>query len=106
MLDEEIRFYEENLPDWLQRHEARVVLVKGRELIGFFDTEGDAIEEGARLFGFTSILVCRVLPTQPFVSVPVIAHGVLAIESDLGRTIRQRLIDQLQHQAEPSVPAC
>jgi hypothetical protein len=80
VLEEEIRFYEENLPDWLQRHEARVVLVKGRELIGFFDTEGDAIEEGARLFGLTSFLVRRVLPTQPLVYVPALVHGVLSAD--------------------------
>ena len=77
MLDEKIRFYEENLPDWLQRHEARVVLVKGRELVGFYDTEREAVAEGVGRFGLTSFLVRRVLKEQPVVYVPALEHGVL-----------------------------
>jgi hypothetical protein len=81
MLEEEIQFYEENLPDWLQRHEARVVLVKGRELVGFFDNEEDALEEGARRFGLTSFLVRRVLEKQPLIYIPALVHGVLGADS-------------------------
>jgi hypothetical protein len=77
MLEEEIGYYEECLPIWLERHEGRVVLVKGRELIGFFDTEREAVAEGVGQFGLTSFLVRRVLEVQPVVYVPALEHGVL-----------------------------
>jgi hypothetical protein len=83
MLDDEIGFYEENLPAWLDRHEGRVVLVKGRELIGFFDTEREAVAEGVERYGLTSFLVRRVLAEQPVVYVPALEHGVLRADLQL-----------------------
>jgi hypothetical protein len=83
MLEDEIGFYQENLPTWLERHEGRVVLVKGRELIGFFDTEREAVAEGVDRFGLTSFLVRRVLEEQPVVYVPALEHGVLRADLQL-----------------------
>jgi len=107
VLDEEIAFYDEHLPDWLQQHEGTVVLIKGRELLGFFEREGDAIEEGVSRFGLASFLVRRVLSTQPLVYIPVIAHGLLSTEFDLGFAIRQGLIDPRRYEEEDlRSPAC
>jgi hypothetical protein len=83
MLETEIGYYEENLPHWLERHEGRVVLVKGRELIGIYDTERQAVAEGVDRFGLTSFLVRRVLEEQPVVYVPALEHGVLRADLQL-----------------------
>ncbi len=106
MLDDEIQYYEENLPDWLQRHEAHVVLVKGRRLAGFFDNEVDALEEGVRLFGLTSFLIRRVLAVRPLIYVPVIAHDLPMTDPTLGREILQDLTRQSERLAEPAIPTC
>ena len=83
MLENEIAFYDENLPTWLERQEGRVALVKGRELIGFFDTEREAVTEGVDRFGLTSFLVRRVLKEQPVFYVPALEHGVLRADLQL-----------------------
>ena len=46
MLEEEVAFFNANRADWLQKQQNRVALIKGRELIGMFDTEEQAIMEG------------------------------------------------------------
>ena len=77
MLTTEREYYDENLTDWLQHHSGRVVLVKGRQLIGFFDTEDEALAEGARLFGLDSFLVRRVAAAPARPSVPALTLGIL-----------------------------
>jgi len=64
-LDQEIRFYNDNLADWLTRFKDRFVLVKGDELIGVYNTSSEALAEGARRFGLQSFLVRQVQEQQP-----------------------------------------
>jgi hypothetical protein len=78
MLEVEIKFFSENLPDWLQKHADRVALIKGATLIGFFDNEQQAISEGARLFGLESFLVRRVTADEPSFSAPAMTMGILS----------------------------
>ncbi|MBI2823100.1 MAG: hypothetical protein HYX69_00250 [Planctomycetia bacterium] len=77
VLSEELKFYAQNLPNWLDKHTGRVVLVKGDELVGFFDDEAQAMSEGARLFGLSSFLVRRIEPTETAISVPALTLGIL-----------------------------
>jgi len=77
MLDQEIRFYEENHEDWLARFPGKIVLVKGQELIGVFDTVDEALAEGARRFGLSSFLARRVEPSQQEVNIPALTLGLL-----------------------------
>ncbi len=68
MLDIELKFFCDHLPEWLEKHSDRVALVKGAELIGFFDDEQQAIATGARQFGLGPFLVRRVQTEEPPVS--------------------------------------
>lgn len=77
MLEEERAYYGENLQEWLTRHANRFVLVKGSNLIGTYDTNEDALREGARLFGREPFLVRRVQESQPTVTIPALALGLL-----------------------------
>ncbi len=77
MLEREINYYNEHLPEWLDRFAGRVILIKGNEMIGTFDTDQDALAEGARLFGRESFLVRRVQETQPIVDIPALSLGIL-----------------------------
>ncbi len=78
MLEEERRYFDEHLEEWLNRFAGRVVLVKGQELIGSFDDEDDALAEGARRFGRSSFLVRRVIPEQEKVSAPALTLGLIS----------------------------
>jgi len=77
MLEQEINYYNQQLSQWLDHFTGRFVLIKGSELIGTFDTQADALAEGARRFGLQSFLVRRVEPTQPNVSIPALSLGIL-----------------------------
>jgi hypothetical protein len=77
MLDIELKFFCDHLPEWLEKHTDRVALVKGAELIGFFDDEQQAIATGARQFGLGPFLVRRVQTEEPPVSAPALTLGIL-----------------------------
>ena len=77
MLEKELKFYEENLQEWLKTFPGKFVVVKNEELVGFFDTNDQALSEGARRFGLTSFLVRQVEPFQNVVSIPALTLGLL-----------------------------
>lgn len=77
MLDIELAFYEEQRADLLARHAGMFALVKGRELIGVFNTIEEALGEGARRFGLDSYLIRQVAATEPEVRVPAYTLGIL-----------------------------
>ena len=77
MLEVERRTFDENLEKWLASHANRVVLIKEADVVGFFDDEVSAIEEGARRFGLTSFLVHRIEPKPYTVSAPALMLGIL-----------------------------
>lgn len=60
MLEEERQFYNEHHEEWISSHRGEVALVKGRELIGFFEDESEALAEGGRKFRGENFLVRRV----------------------------------------------
>ncbi len=76
MLEEERKYYGENRTEWLQRFGGRIVLVRGRELIGVFNTDDEAIAEGARRFGLTPFLVRIVELSEPEVMIPALTLGI------------------------------
>jgi hypothetical protein len=81
MLDTERQFYAENLADWLKLYPGKIVLVKGRELVGTFDTDQDALAEGSRRFGLEPYLVRRVKEQQEDVSIPALTLGILRADT-------------------------
>jgi hypothetical protein len=81
MLEQELAFYEEHRTEWLTKHPGRFVLVNGRELIGVFDNQDDALSEGARRFGLASFLVRRVEEAEELVQVPALTLGLLHADS-------------------------
>ena len=49
-LAEEVRTYESHLPGWLDR-EGQFVLIKGRDVLGFFPSFEEALEAGYQQLG-------------------------------------------------------
>ncbi|MGO8670987.1 MAG: hypothetical protein ACLQVD_06460 [Capsulimonadaceae bacterium] len=77
-LKEERDFFASSLPEWMKLYSGRVALVKGQELVGVFDTEGDALSEGARQFGMESFLVRRVVELPEDIRIPALVLGILS----------------------------
>lgn len=77
MLQEERDFCDDNLTDWLPRYAGQFVVVRGRELIGVFPTIEEALTEGARRFGMTSMLVREVQAVEEEVYIPALELGLL-----------------------------
>ena len=76
-LEQELEFFAENRANWLAVHPGKFVLVKGKELLGVFDTAEAAIAEGARRFGAKSFLVRRVNAEDENIYIPALALGLL-----------------------------
>ena len=81
MLEDERRYYQAHVDEWLSRYPGKFVVVRGEELVGAFDTIGEALAEGARRFGLTPFLVRRVERTPEKVTIPALALGLLHADS-------------------------
>jgi hypothetical protein len=63
-LETEVAFFASHLIEWLNDAEGKFALVKGAELIGFYDTELDAVRAGYRHFGNEAFLVRHVVEAE------------------------------------------
>jgi hypothetical protein len=66
LYEPEIATYLRELPRLLQEGQAgRHVLIKGDEILGIWDLQGDAIEAGCERFGLDPIFVKQIDPRDP-----------------------------------------
>ena len=71
-LETEIAFYKETKPELLRAgHEGRIVLIRGREIIGFFGAKQEAYREGYQRFGNGPFLVRQIREIEPVEIVPL-----------------------------------
>ena len=59
----------------------RFVLIHGDELVGVFDTDAEALVEGARRFGREAFLVRQVRDEEPIFFNPALSLGILRAPS-------------------------
>jgi hypothetical protein len=81
MLEKERKYFETHRAEWLQQHAGKFVLVKGEELIGVFNTQQEALIEGARRFGMESFLVRQVEESEQLIYIPALTLGILRADS-------------------------
>lgn len=80
-LKEERDFFAASLEEWFKLHPNKVALVKGKRLIGVFDTEANALSEGAKLFNSEPFLVRRIELEETESSAPSYTLGILCVHS-------------------------
>ena len=73
----EIERYNELLPELLASSKGKFVVIKGRELLGIFDSNDDAYEAGLESYGLSGFMLRPVRETQPVVSIPALQLGIL-----------------------------
>src|SRR3954447_475879 len=69
-LNREQSTYEANLPHWLPGHEGEYVLIKGEEVLGFYEARDEALAVGYARFGVVPLLVKLVTPSEPAHHIP------------------------------------
>jgi hypothetical protein len=77
MLETERAYFDAHRSEWLQSHHGQFALIKGEKLIGMYDSDEDALSEGARLFGMQPFLVRRIQEREQEVCIPALALGIL-----------------------------
>jgi hypothetical protein len=66
----ESELYETHKTEWLQKHRDEFVVIKERELLGFFPNFYEAYSAGVQKYGInTDFLVKRVVPQEPLFEV-------------------------------------
>ena len=81
MLEKERKYFETHRAEWLKQNPGNFVLVKGEELLGVFDTQQEALIEGARRFGIDGFLVRQVEESEQVVYIPALTLGILRADS-------------------------
>jgi len=78
-LELEYKFYESKRAEFLKKYSGKVLLIRGEERIGVFDSEQQAYEEGVNRFGNEAFLVIRVVPQEKEViaTFPALYTGVI-----------------------------
>jgi hypothetical protein len=77
MLDAEKNFYDQNRELWLVQQPDKYVAIKGEKVIGFFDTEEEALTESTRRLGLTSFLLRKVGELEHQITIPALSLGIL-----------------------------
>jgi len=77
MLDREREYYGIHLLDWIQGHPGKFVVIKGEEVLGFFDSLDEALSAGGARFGLSSFLVRRVGEQPETIDIPALTLGLL-----------------------------
>lgn len=71
MLEKEIETYKKNKEELISKHLGKFVLIKENKIIGIFESQKDAINEGIKKYGNNEFLVKKieeVEQTQNFTS--------------------------------------
>jgi hypothetical protein len=77
VLEHERAFYRAHQAEWAALFPGRLVVVKGEELIGTYETMDLALAAGAARFGLDSFLVRKLGEAEQEVHVPALALGLL-----------------------------
>jgi hypothetical protein len=69
-LNQEQAVYEANLPQWLHEHEGAHVLIKGNEVVGFYEARDEALAAGYARFGVAPLFVKQIAASEPIHHIP------------------------------------
>ena len=76
--DQEIEVFKANLTEWVAEHAGQFVLIKGKEVVGFFSTYADAVERGYDQYGLEGFFVRQISVVQQIQFMP----PLMKVQSD------------------------
>jgi len=77
MLDQERKFYDDNVAEWSKTKAGRFVAIKDAGVVGIFNTQDEALAASVARFGMTSVLIRRIGERESTVSIPALTLGLL-----------------------------
>ena len=80
-LAEETRTYEANVAQWAEAHAGEFVLIRGTDVVGFYETSDQALSAGYQRFGIVPFFVKQVSRQEQahFVSRLVAPNAVTSV---------------------------
>ncbi|MCG6553077.1 MAG: hypothetical protein L7F77_12190 [Candidatus Magnetominusculus sp. LBB02] len=81
MLDTELKYFKENLEEWLKYYEGQYALVKDDKLIKTFTTFEEAYDDGVKRFGRLSFLVKQIVKQEISYVLPALTLGLIRAHS-------------------------
>ena len=76
-LAEEYEFYRQKRSELIKQSNNKFALIKGKELVGVFDTDQDAYKAGLLRFGNVPFLIVRIQEGDDRNWIPVLQLGLL-----------------------------
>ena len=69
-LERELRIFAKHKPEWIEEHQGKFVLIKDDKVLGFFDTELEAVNCGFQKCGYdVPILVKQIIFAEPVIHI-------------------------------------
>jgi hypothetical protein len=62
MLDKEYKYFKKHEAEFLQKYQGRFILIKGEEVVGDFETEVQAYQEGVNKYGLGNFMLKQCVP--------------------------------------------
>lgn len=81
MLDTERKFLESNRDQLLKEYGGKVLVIKGEQVSGAFDTMEEALQCAVTLYGLENVLIRRPSDAQMEISAPALTLGILNANS-------------------------
>lgn len=75
----ELATYEANKAELLKSHAGKFALIHGKEVVGVFDSETNALQEGYKRFGPVPLYIKEILPEESVQSAPALTFGILSM---------------------------
>ena len=76
VLDQEVAFFETKRKQLFRKHPGEFALIKAKELIGVYETDEEAYNEGVRLFGTDVFMIKRITKEDKPEQVPLLASFI------------------------------
>ena len=73
----ELAFFESHRAEFIERGEGKFVLIKGEELVDFFDTPETAYKTGVDRFGLVPFFIRQVLREEQTHDIPAYRLGLI-----------------------------
>jgi hypothetical protein len=76
-LETELKFLESHRSQLLEQYGGRILVIKGEEVTGAFETIEEALKDAAVKHGLSNVLIRRPSDPQVQVSIPALTLGIL-----------------------------
>lgn len=63
-LEVERKVFDEHIEEWRSSHIGKYVLIKGKEVVGFFDSLDKAFDQGSKRYGMADFFIEQILPAD------------------------------------------